>query len=311
MFAFTIIFLVLAVIALVVAQSSRKGTPQKRYGFAAAGLFALGTAVFAALSSFYVQDVGTAVVVKNITGTIAGSSIESGPHAKAPWQSIIEFDIRNQQVIFAGATAVEGTSDNAGGQADGPQITVQDADGVSSNIDIALRYSINADAVIDIYTQFKDGENFKSKFIEQDIRSVVRQVPNNFKTLDLITKRADVENGIRSALETRWAKDGVSVDSISLQEIRPPQAVVEAYSSAQTAQVKVQQAQNELEATKVQSQQQVVQAKAAAEANAALEKSLTPQVLKQHALDTMALLAAKGNLVITDAQGSTLLNVAR
>lgn len=311
MFTLSIIFLVLAVFALVVAVSSRKGTSQKGYGFAAAGLFTLGTIVFAGLSSFYVQDVGTAVVVKNITGTIEGSSIEAGTHPKAPWQSTIEFDIRNQQVIFAGATTPNGTSDNAGGNADGPQITAQDADGVSSNIDIALRYSINADAVINIYKQFRDGENFKAKFIEQDIRSVVRQVPNNFKTLDLITKRADVENGIRTALEARWAKAGVTVDSISLQEIRPPQAVVEAYSSAQTAQVKVQQAQNELSATKVQAQQQVVQAKAAAEANAALEKSLTPQVLKQHALDTMAKLAEKGNLVITDAQGSTLLNVTR
>lgn len=311
MFVLAVILVIFAVIAAVVAISARKGSPTKTYGFGGAALFVLGALIFGGISCTYTQDAGTAVVVKDITGNIVGSSVETGLHTKAPWDDTIEFNIRNQQVIFAGASSANGTSDNAGGQADGPQITAQDADGVSSNIDIALRYSIKSDAVVNIYKQFKDGDNFKAQFIEQDIRSVVREVPNGFHTLDLITKRSQVENGILKALQARWAKDGVSVDSISLQEIRPPASVVEAYSAAQQAQVKVQQATNELAAAKVEAQQQVVQAEAQAKANSTLEKSLTPQVLKQHALDTMAKLAEKGNLVITDAQGSTLLNVAR
>jgi regulator of protease activity HflC (stomatin/prohibitin superfamily) len=309
-----IIFGLLALIALAVAVFFKPNTlgtddPPTRgrrlpniIGGVLTGIFTLLAIL---TSSLYTQDAGEAKVLKDVTGNIVGQNNTTGLQTKAPWVDTVTFNIRNQQVIFAGATGSSGA--DANGAANGPQITAQDADGVSSNIDVALRYSIRPDAVTDIYKEFQSEENFKKSFIETDVRSVVRLVPNSFSTLDLLTKRGDVEASILERLEERWADDGVVVDSISLQEIRPPESVVASYAAAQEAQINVTKEQANLEANKVKAQQKVNNAQAEADANALLNSSLTPAILQQRYLDTLKELAAAGNLVITDGTNSQVL----
>jgi len=301
-------FVVAAVLKLPSVDGTAGGTQKRTVRWVSAGILTLAV-VFFAFGSFYTQDAGEANVLKDVTGNIVGQNNSTGLQVKAPWVNTVTFNIRNQQVIFAG-TASEG-SDNSGGVSNGPQITVQDQDGVSSNVDIALRYSIRPDAVTDIYKEFLSEDNFKKSFIEQDVRSVVRLVPNGFSTIDLLTKRGDVEAAILDALENRWEDDGVIVDSISLQEIRPPAAVVESYADAQQAQINVTKEQANLDAAQVSAQQKVVQAQAEADANAILNGSLTENILSQRYLDTLGKLAAEGNLVVVPDGFNGLVNVSK
>ena len=294
MLVLAIIILIIGIIALIVSFTAKFPAPAGAEGvadpqrsnrrlrlisFAPLGLGVL----LLLLSSFYTQDAGEAKVKVDIAGNITGQTNGTGFQTKAPWENTVTFNIRNQQVIFAS----DGNSDNNGGTPEGPQITVQDADGVSSNIDIALRYSIKPDSVTEIYKQFRDEETFKTSFIEQDIRSVVRLVPNKYSTIDLLTKRGDVEADILKALESRWAEDGVTVDSISLQEIRVPESVRDSYATAQQAQINVETEKANLEAETVKAQQEVVKAQASADANRLLTQSLTPEVLQQHYIDAL------------------------
>ncbi len=318
-----LIFVVLAVVAFLVARFgkftttpgglSKEPTPSRKPNRIAAftgAAFAVIAVIFLASSSLYTQDAGEAKVLKDITGNIVGQNNSTGLQTKAPWVETVTFNIRNQQVVFAGKNGE--SSDNSGGSTNGPQITVQDRDGVSSNVDIALRYSIRPNAVTDIYREFLNEDNFKKSFIEQDVRSVVRLVPNSFSTIDLLTRRGEVETAVLEALEARWEDDGVVVDSISLQEIRPPESVVASYAAAQEAQINVTKEQANLQAQEVKAQQKVVNAQAEADANALLNASLSPQILQQRYLDTLKELAAAGNLVVTDGSGSgVLLNVQR
>lgn len=315
MFVFGLILLVLALVGAIatIALSRRYRKALAAYNTTGRGYEPSPVAKFIALgvtaalliggaatlipSFFYTQETRESVQLKDWTGNLVGSTVESGLHTKAPWVDTISFSTGTQQIVFAGPTGQQ--SDNNGGSAAGPQITVQDKDGVTSNIDVAVRYSVVADSVTDIYKQFKTEENFKRSFIEQDIRAVVREVPNAFSTIDLLTKRSDVESKIKDALETRWAKAGVTVDSISLQEIRAPQSVTDSYAAAQQAQIDVTKEQAKLDAAKVSSQQAITKAEADAKANQLLTQSLTPQVLQQHYID-----ALKAGTVFVVPQGS-------
>ncbi|MFD1720709.1 SPFH domain-containing protein [Amnibacterium endophyticum] len=271
-------------------------------------LAALGTAVVAGLlgvgaitsQTFYSQDSGEASVLVDVSGTIAGQETTPGFHGKAPWQTVKTFNIRNQTVSFVG----DGGTDYSGGSAAGPQVTAQDSDGVSSDIDVNIVYSIAPEKVTEIYRQYRDESNFVQQFVVQQIRSVTRAVPNQFSTLDLITKRTEVSAALRTALESAWRGTGVQVDQVNLQEIRPPKAVSESYSAAQQALVQVQAEKAKLEATKVSAQQQVVQAQAQAEANAELAKGLTPSVLQSRYIDALKSIGAQGNVIVVP-QGST------
>lgn len=272
-----------------------------------AGVVALIGLIFLVLNSFYTQGPGEAVLQKDITGNVVGSTTSTGLHAKAPWIDTTQYNIRQQQIKFVS----DGKTDNSGGEADGSQVTVQDKDGVTSNIDVSLRYSIRPDSVEDIYKQFGSEDNFKQTFIEQDIRSAVRDAPNQFHTLELLTNRIDVTNAIQKDLEARWKEFGVTIDSVSLQEVRAPKSVTESYAQAQQAQINVTKEQSKLDAAKVSAQQKVVQAQAEADANAKLAASLTPQILQQRYLDTLKELAASGNLVVVPEGFNGLVNVSK
>lgn len=248
-------------------------------------------------------------MLRDWTGVIVGYETASGLHPKAPWVDVVTFDVRNQRAVFV-SEQEPGQGDNIGGAPDGPQITVQDAEGVTANIDIAVRYSLDPDAVIDIYSAYYNEENLRTRLIFNDIRSVVRSVPGRFTTIEMLTDRNSVQQDILEALQTRWKDDGIIVEDVALQEIRYGEQVTNAYAAAQEAQINVETEQAKLEAAKVSAQQKVVQAQAEADANAILAASLTPAILQQRYLDTLKELAQAGNLVVVPEGFNGLVNVS-
>lgn len=252
---------------------------------------ALAVALVLGFSSMsYTNDEGQAKVLRSWTGEVQGSVTAPGFGLKAPWQSALTYDIRNQQVIFAAAE----TDANA----NGPQITIQDKEGVSANIDISVRYSIKPSAVVDVYKRYGTQENFISKFIENDIRAGVRTVPAEYGTIALLNGRAEVEQKITEYLESRWSEAGVQVETVSLQEIRYPEDVQARFAEAQNARTEVEKANAELEANKIK-----------AESNRVLAESLTSQNLEQLKYETLREIGKKGNLIIVPEDFSGMVNL--
>lgn len=295
-FVFTVILGIIFVIALATAILNRDARVIASIVAFVALVIGVIVLVF---SSYYQQAPGETNVVVNFDKSVAGENAKPGSAWKAPWQDLATFDIKNQQVVYSGSGANQ--SDNNGGTAQGPHITVQDGDGVSSDVDIAVRYSINPESVIPIYNKYLSQENFRQRLIDQDIRAVVRSTANNYSTIELLTKRREYENGILKALKARWADDGILVESIALQEITPPDNVKNAYAAAQEAQVQVTKAQAELEKQKVEAQQTVQSAQAQADANDILNAHpLNSQSLTQKYIEQLG----KGTTYVVP-QGST------
>ncbi len=314
MFIIAIILAIAAIIAFVIARRVRRGAPEGTSArlpgtviFGVAGLLTLFALLALFGSTFYTQDVGEAKVLKDWTGNIVGEDVTAGADFKAPWVDVVDFDIRNQIAAYVG----DGLSDYNGSTPNGPQITVQDREGVTANLDIVVIYSINPDSVTEIYSQYLNQENFRARLIEQDIRSVVRNVPAKYGTLELLNGREKASNDIKDALADRWKSAGVIVESVSLQEIRYSDEVKARFDAAQAARIEVEKAKAELEATQVSAQQKVVQAQAEADANAILNSSLTSNILQQRYLDTLSDLAAAGNLVVVPDGFNGLVNVTR
>lgn len=308
MFFFAVIVLALAVVAGVLGfkgkykdhRGNESTQANKILKWSSLGGIVLA-AVIAVPTMVYTQDPGQAKVLRSWTGEVVGQSMGEGLKFKEPWVEVIDYDIRNQQVVFANSTGKEPQDAN------GPQITVQDREGVTANIDITVRYSINPEAVSDIYKKYLSQENFIHRFIENDIRAGVRTIPAEYGTLELLNNRAEVETKIHEYLADRWEKQGVRAESVSLQEIRYSDDVKQRFDDAQASRIRVEQARAELEATEVSAQQKVVQAEAEASANRTLAESLTDPILRQRYLDTLKELAQAGNLVITDGNSNVLI----
>lgn len=259
-------------------------------------------------ASIYSQDVGEVVVLRNLGGSIAGSSTDAGFHFKLPWQDTIKYDIRNNVLSFMGD---EEEDQFEGGSANGSAITINDAGGASATIDIQVNYSLDPAAAEELYSNYGSQENFVKSICAVDIRAIPREVSGQFDTISILTARGEFTQAVEDALRAKWEKYGLVVEQVSIQNVVYPQSIVDKYSEAQAAEIAKSTAENNKEVAEVEAQTKVVQAQGEAEANAILAQSLNDQVLQQHYIDTLASIGANGNLVVVPENSSPIVNTGK
>jgi regulator of protease activity HflC (stomatin/prohibitin superfamily) len=301
MFVFAIICWIVAVIILAVGLILKSG-------WTIAGAIGVGILgfIFLIFSTYYTVDPGESKVLKDWTGVIQGEAISTpGAHWKEPWVDVIDFDVRNQIAAFMN----DGKGSYNDAPLNGPQITFTDKDGVTGNMDIVVLYSVKPDYVVDLVNDYTTQDDFRIKVIEQDIRSVPRDIPGEYTTIQMLTSRSEVANDIRNALIAEWADKGIVIEDVSLQEIRYSDAVKQRFEDAQNAQTAILTAEADAKAAKARADGAaavaITEATASAEANRLLAASLTPEILQQRYLDVLA----GANLIVVPQNFTALGNI--
>ena len=264
-------------------------------------------ALSVALSCFYAQDVGEAVVKVNFGGSLAGHTTEAGFHAKAPWQDVTSWDIRNRLINLYREN--EYRYDN--GSYEGAEVTVNDQSGTKANVDVQVIYSIDADSVEQLYAEYGTQEAYVSNYVSNDVRQTVRDCAGNFSTIQLLTDRDAFAKSINDALSTRWEGKGVIVESVQVQDVRYADSITDAYANAQTAEIEKQRALNAQETAKVEAETKAIEAQGEADANAILTQSLTPEVLQQRYYETLQSIGDGGNLVLLPEGSTPIVNTTK
>lgn len=294
-FVIACILLVVSVIALLGSSSKSAHEEGANNAIRIGGGVMLVVGIVMFVSSFvYSQGVGDVKVIKNIGGSVAGSSADAGFHVKAPWQSTVTYDIRNNVVSFIG----DGQDSFDGGSAYSKQVTVADKGGATADVDVQVNYSVKSSAAIDIYKDYGSQENFVKSIVAIDTRSVTRDEAGKFETIELLTNRGKFSNAIQDALASKWKKYGLQVEQVSVQDIRYGNDIKNKYNEAQAAEIDVQKAENEQRVAKTEAETKKIKAQGDADANYVLERSLTDNVLKQKYID--ALKNAKNLTVVPD-----------
>lgn len=263
--------------------------------------------VFAGFSCIYTQDTGEVCVIRNLGGSLAGSTSEAGFHVKAPWQDVITYDVRNNLINFYGDTEYKVN----GGSYDGKQVSINDKSGANANVDIQVNYSLNPDSALNLYSEYGTQESFVEKYISNDVRAVTREVSGKFDTVTMLTDRSQFTKAIQDALTKKWNKIGLTVEQVSVQDVRYPKSITDSYSQAQAAEVAKQKAQNEQETAKVQAETKKIEAQGEADANAVLAQSLNDQVLQQHYIDALKDVGKEGNLVVVPNGSTPMINTGK
>lgn len=301
------LLMVIAVVAILmvfatphVVRVLNEEYPRSNFTWKVAIIPALIAVVCIGLGSVYAQDAGEVIVIKGLGGTLDGYTEETGFHVKAPWQSTISYDVRNNLINLYRDT--EYSYD--GGAAQGACVTVNDKGGASADIDLQVVYSLNADSALNLYRDYGTQEKFTSDVILNDVRAVAREVAGRYDTITLLTNRGEFTKGLRDALTTRWGDMGLNVEQVSIQDVRYPDAIKDRYAEAQAAEVAKSKALNEQETAKVEAQTKSIEAQGEADANRVVSESLTPEVIQQHYIDTLGEIGKSGNLVVVP-EGST------
>lgn len=174
------------------------------------------------------------------------------------------------------------------GSAVGKQVTVNDRSGASADIDIQVNYSLDPSAAEYLYSEYGKQQTFTQNYISNDLRSVAREQSGRFDTLTMLTNRGEYTKAVQDVLAAKWRKIGLTVEQVSVQDVRYGEAITKKYTEAQAAEVDKQKALNEQQVAKTEAETKKIKAQGEADANAVLNESLTDNVLKQHYIDALS-----------------------
>ena len=293
MFLFIVacIFFLIAIRAVVIRA---KQDEDSKLPVAIPGVILALSLVLAGSQCIYTQDIGEAIVLRNFGGSLAGYTADAGIHFKAPWQDALDWDIRNRLINFY--RDAEYTYDN--GSYNGATVTINDSSGTKADCDVQVIYSINPDAVEQLYADYGTQEAYVSSYVSNDVRQATRDCAGQFTTIQLLTDKEAFAKSIQDTLSERWAESGVVVESVSVQDIRYADSITDAYAAAQSAQVEQTAATNRQETARIEAETKSIEAQGEADANAILTQSLTDEVLQQQYIEALKAAADNGGLIV-------------
>lgn len=232
---------------------------------------------------FYAQDIGEAAILKNFGGSIAGTTTEAGLHLKAPWQDVTNWDIRNRLINFYKTSEYSYEE----GSYNGACVTVNDSSGTSSDVDIQAIYSIDPSAVVDLYADYGSQEAFVSNYVAQQVRLASRDVAGEYSTLNLLTNKEEYASSVYESLSRLCEGSGVVIESVTCQDVVPPENIKTAYADAQQAEIQRQKAENEKAVAQVQAETKVIESQGVADSNKILTESLSDELLMQKYIEAI------------------------
>lgn len=181
--------------------------------------------------------------IKNRLGKVVGT-VDTGLYLKLPFIEHVErLNVQTQKEQI-GASAAS-----------------KDLQTVSA--EVAINYNLDASKVQDLYIRI--GTEYKVKVIDPAIQEVVKAATANYTAEELITKRPEVTDKIRTTLSERLLSEDIIVSSVSITNFDFSGSFNAAIEAKVTAEQNALAAKNKLDQIKYEAEQTVTSAKAEAE----------------------------------------------
>lgn len=200
--------------------------------------------LFLIINPFVFVTAGQRGIVMN-WGAVSDTILSEGIHWRTPIvQSVKTIDVRTQKEQVDSSAASK--------------------DLQTVNAKVALNYHVIPDKVNLLWQ--KIGADYKDRIIDPAVQEAVKSTTAKYTAEELITKRENVKDEIKTALTARLTNEYIAVDEFSIVDFNFSESFNKAIEAKQTAVQQALQAENDLRRIKVEAEQTVATAKANAEA---------------------------------------------
>lgn len=148
---------------------------------------------------------------------------------------------------------------------------------------VAVNWHVNPAATAKIFVNV--GGSITQKLIEPTVSNAVKAVTAIYNAEDIIANRDTLRDQIEEQLRAKLADYDIVVDGVNLTNISFSKAFNDAIEAKQVAQQKAQQASYDLQKARTVATQRLVEAKAQADAQEKIMKTLTPELIMQNAIE--------------------------
>jgi len=234
----------------------------------------------------YVNPGYVGIVIHRAGGGVDKIPLGPGLHFRNPLTTgIEEYPVFMQTLVLA-KSSNEGSRNN-------DEINVNSKEGQPISLDVSMSFELDPDKAPGLYSTFRrDIEAIQHGYVKQAMRQALQEVVGNEEIAAVIgPKKAEAVNQTQALLSQRVAQYGIVVKQFTINELRAPQAVIEAINQKNVMQQQSLTAQNELQKNTFQAQGDSIkaagQAKAIlslaesqAKANELLSRSITPNLVQ-------------------------------
>lgn len=217
-------------------------------------------ALFLIFGCFYIVNAGERGVLITL-GNPSDAIIQEGIHLKIPMiQSVVNFDIKTQK------DEVEATSASKDLQ--------------TVNAKIAVNYHLDSNSAPRIFREV--GVDYVNRILSPAIQESTKASTAQYTAEELITKREQVRETIKTLLKEKMLPRGIIVEDVLITNFDFSKSFNEAIEAKVTAEQNALKELNQLKAVEYQAQQRVTQAKGEAEAIKIQAQAITSQGGKEY-----------------------------
>ena len=233
----------------------------------------------------YISPGHVGIVIHRAGGGVDPAPLGPGLHPRNPlFTDIVEYPTYMQTLVLTKASN-EGSSNN-------DEINVNSIEGQPVSLDVSMSFQLDPSKVPNLYSTFRTSiETIQAGYVRQSIRQALQEVFGQEEIAALIgPKKSEATARVQALLEQRLSPYGIEVKQFTINELRPPQSVVEAISQKNVMQQQALTAQNELQKNTFQASGDSIkaaghakailtEAEAQAKANKLLSESITPTLV--------------------------------
>jgi len=234
----------------------------------------------------YVNPGYIGIVIHRAGGGVDPTPLGPGLHLRNPLTTGIEEYPVFMQTLVLTKTSSEGSQYN-------DEINVNSREGQPLSLDVSMSFELDPDKTPALYSTFRrDIGSIQHGYVKQAIRQALQEVLGNEEVAAVIgPKKAEAVNQTQQLLSQRLSPYGIVVKQFTINELRAPQAVIEAINQKNVMQQQALTAQNELQKNQFQAQGDSIKAagqakailavaEAQAKANELLSRSLTANLVQ-------------------------------
>ena len=267
------------------------GPPPPDRGRLARGLVGVVAVLVLALVTLptmvtYINPGHVGIVIHRTGGGVDPKPWGPGLHLRNPLLTAVEEYPTFMQTLVLTRAATEGSPTN-------DEINVNSLEGQPISVDVSMSFELDPARVPALYQTFRtDVATIQHGYIKQAIRQALQEVVGSEQIADIIgPKKAEAVARAQGLVAQRLAPYGIVVKQFTLNELRAPDAVMQAINQKNVMQQQALTAQNELQKNTFQAQGDSIkaagrakaitaEAEAQARANQLLAQSVTPTLVQ-------------------------------
>ncbi|MBP9219096.1 MAG: prohibitin family protein [Sterolibacterium sp.] len=169
---------------------------------------------------------------------------------------------------------------------------------------VALNYHIQPDQAAVVFREL--GQSVGERIILPAVQEAVKAATAQYTAEELISKRPEVRDRIKSLLAERLIKHGVTVDEFSIINFSFSKSFNEAIEAKTTAEQLKLKAERDLARIKVEAEQKVASAKAEAESLAMQKQQVTAELIRLREIENQRKAIEKWNGVLPNVTGGVI-----